>query len=159
MVRMHPDAIRLRLRIVRTVFLAVVFAALAFAALVFGFTIAALVLFAVVVVLVIYRAVREASLARTLARADRARIDQGSPAISAGFTSVSAAGILLQIVVVLAIDGLLVQNVLAHDFDRHAPVLVAIALTLLVFVIVVAALSFRLRSLQRHGMATLEQHA
>jgi hypothetical protein len=153
---MEPDALRSRLRVVRSVFLWSVLAAAAFIAWVFDLTIVAAVLAAAVLVLVLYRIGREASIRRTHARADQAKIDQSSPGRSAGFTTIGVGAIILQILIVLAIDALVAWNVsgIGHVNGR-ATVLIIIAAGLTLFVIVVAALTFRLRSLQRAGMGTL----
>jgi Ca2+/Na+ antiporter len=157
---MEPAAIRSRLRVVRSVFLWVVVAAVAFVSWAFGLTLVALILAAVVVVLVIYRIAREASVKRTHARADQTRIDQTSAGNSAGFTSIGVGGVVLQILLVIVIDALIAWSVtgIGH-FNGRASVLVSIAGVLTVFVIVVAALTFRLRSLQRQGMAALASKA
>jgi hypothetical protein len=153
---MEPAAIRSRLRIVRSVFAWVVIAAVALVALVFNLGLVSVVLAAIILVLIVYRVAREASISRARARADQARIDQSSPGVAAGFTTIGIGGIILQILIVLAIDGFIAVNIAGRShFDAHAAVLVAIALVLTVFVIVVAALTFRLRGQQRHGMAVL----
>jgi hypothetical protein len=153
---MEPDALRSRLRVVRSVFLWVLLAAAAFITLAFDLTTLSLVFVAALVVLVIYRIAHEASIRRTYARADQARIDQSSPGNSAGFTSIGAGTVVLQILVVLVIDALILWNVtgIGHDNGR-VTVLASVAILLTVFVVIVAVLTFRLRSLQRRGMAAL----
>jgi hypothetical protein len=157
---MEPAALRSRLRVVRSLFLWVVLAAAAFIAWVFDLTIVSLVLAAAVVVLVIYRIAREASIVRVHARADQTRIDQTSAGSSAGFTSIGVGAVVLQFLVVLVIDALIVWNVSgsAH-LNGRTNVLLAIAGVLTVFVVVVTVLTFRLRSLQRQGMAALAAKA